>query len=51
MICISIEAPISGMSMNPARSLGSALAAANWTAVWIYFSAPPSGCWQQRNFM
>jgi aquaporin Z len=43
MIYISIEAPISGMSMNPARSLGSAFAAANWTAIWIYFVAPPLG--------
>lgn len=43
MIYISVEAPISGMSMNPARSLGSALVAGNWTALWIYFSAPPLG--------
>ena len=40
---ISIEAPISGMSMNPARTLGSAFSAANWTAIWIYFTAPPLG--------
>jgi aquaporin Z len=43
MIYISIEAPISGMSMNPARTFGSALSAANWTAIWIYFTAPPLG--------
>jgi aquaporin Z len=43
MIYISIEAPVSGMSMNPARSLGSAFVAGNWTALWIYFSAPPLG--------
>jgi aquaporin Z len=43
MLYISIEAPISGMSMNPARTLGSALSAANWTALWIYFTAPPLG--------
>src|SRR5262245_23018238 len=40
---ISIEAPLSGMSMNPARTLGSALAAKVWTALWIYFTAPPIG--------
>jgi len=40
---ISIEAPISGMSMNPARTFGSAFTAANWTSLWIYFSAPPLG--------
>jgi aquaporin Z len=43
MLYISVEAPISGMSMNPARSLGSALSARNWTALWIYFFAPPLG--------
>ena len=40
---ISLEAPISGMSMNPARSLGSAVAAEVWTALWIYFTAPIFG--------
>jgi aquaporin Z len=37
---ISVEAPFSGMSMNPARTLGSAFSADEWTAVWIYFAAP-----------
>lgn len=40
---ITFEAPISGMSMNPARTLGSALSANVWTALWIYFTAPPLG--------
>jgi len=40
---IALEAPVSGMSMNPARSFASALAAREWTALWIYFSAPPLG--------
>jgi aquaporin Z len=40
---ITFEAPISGMSMNPARSFASALAARHWTALWIYFVAPPLG--------
>lgn len=43
MTYITIEAPISGMSMNPARTLGSALSAGDWTAIWIYFTAPPLG--------
>lgn len=38
---ITFENPLSGMSMNPARSFGSALAANNFTALWIYFTAPP----------
>jgi aquaporin Z len=37
---ISIEAPLSGMSMNPARTMASALPAGVWTALWIYFLAP-----------
>ncbi|MBI1852493.1 MAG: aquaporin [Planctomycetes bacterium] len=40
---ITIEAPISGMSMNPARTLASAFSAGDWTALWIYFTAPPLG--------
>lgn len=32
--------PISGASMNPARSLGPALVSFTWTAQWIYVSAP-----------
>ena len=40
---ITVEAPISGMSMNPARSFASALAAWQWTDLWIYFTAPPLG--------
>jgi aquaporin Z len=38
-----LEAPISGMSMNPARTFGSALASQLWTSLWIYFMAPPLG--------
>jgi len=37
---ISIESPLSGMSMNPARTVGSALPAGVWTAIWLYFLAP-----------
>jgi aquaporin Z len=42
-IYITFEAPISGMSMNPARSFGSAFPAQIWTALWMYFIAPPIG--------
>jgi aquaporin Z len=42
-IYITVEAPWSGMSMNPARSLGSALPAQVWSDLWIYFLAPPLG--------
>ena len=40
---ISIEGPISGMSMNPARSFASAAPAGMWHGLWIYFSAPLLG--------
>jgi aquaporin Z len=42
-VFISLEAPLSGMSMNPARSLGSAVLAHAWTMLWIYFAAPLLG--------
>ena len=40
---ITIESPISGMSMNPARTLSSAFGAQVWMSLWIYFVAPPVG--------
>jgi aquaporin Z len=40
---ISFEAPISGMSMNPARTFGPALLAHLWAGAWVYFTAPPLG--------
>ncbi|MBI1938961.1 MAG: aquaporin [Ignavibacteriales bacterium] len=42
-IFISIEAPISGMSINPARSFASAFLSNIWTAFWIYLTAPTIG--------
>ena len=42
-IYITFEAPLSGMSMNPARTFGSAVGGNIWTALWIYFAAPPLG--------
>jgi len=35
--------PISGASMNPARSLGPALVSLNIAVLWIYLLAPPLG--------
>jgi aquaporin Z len=42
-IYITVEAPLSGMSMNPARTFASAMPAQAWTALWVYFSAPLLG--------
>jgi aquaporin Z len=38
---ITFEAPFSGMSMNPARTFGSAFNAHVWTGIWIYLVVPP----------
>lgn len=43
VLYITLEAPLSGMSMNPARTLASALPAQIWTGIWIYFTAPVLG--------
>lgn len=40
---ISVETPLSGMSLNPARTFGSALVGQIWQAWWLYFTAPPFG--------
>jgi len=40
---ITVEAPLSGMSLNPARSLGPALATGELDRFWIYLAAPPIG--------
>jgi aquaporin Z len=40
---ISIEAPVSGMSMNPARSFGSAWGASHWGMFWVYVAGPLLG--------
>ena len=43
VLYITFEAPYSGMSMNPARTVGSAVVANVWTGMWLYFVAPTLG--------
>ena len=40
---ITLESPLSGMSMSPARSFASAAPGGLWSSLWIYFTAPPIG--------
>lgn len=40
---ITFEAPLSGMSMNPARTVGSAVFANAWQGLWLYFAGPLLG--------
>lgn len=44
-VYIAFEAPLSGMSLNPARTVGSAVAARQWRAFWVYLTAPLGGMW------
>jgi aquaporin Z len=40
---VLFEAPISGTSMNPARTFGSDAIAGTWHSLWLYLAAPPLG--------
>jgi len=40
---IAIEGPVSGMGLNPARTLASGLPAREFAGLWIYFAAPVVG--------
>lgn len=42
-LCAFLFGPLTGASMNPARSLGPAIWASYWEGLWIYFVAPVSG--------
>ena len=42
-LCAMFGGPISGASMNPARSLGPALVSSTWQDQWIYVVAPVAG--------
>ena len=42
-LCAAFGGPVSGASMNPARSIGPALANGDLGSIWIYLSAPIVG--------
>jgi len=41
-LCALVGGPLTGASMNPARSLGPALMGGGWNGHWIYWAAPLS---------
>ncbi|GLT80151.1 hypothetical protein SLA2020_516050 [Shorea laevis] len=49
LLNVMFAGPITGASMNPARSLGPAIASNHWKGIWIYLVAPTlgavSGAW------
>lgn len=42
-VCALVAGPLTGASLNPARSLGPALLSGTWKAQWLYLIAPPLG--------
>jgi aquaporin Z len=42
-VMVYLEAPLSGTSTNPARSLGPEVLAGSWSAWWIYWIGPAAG--------
>jgi len=44
-IMVYLEAPVSGTSTNPARTLGPAVISGQWHGWWVYLAGPIAGAW------
>jgi aquaporin Z len=49
-VMVYLEAPVSGTSTNPARSIGPSLVAGNWHGWWIYWLGPLLGTFVALGF-
>ncbi|MDO7845253.1 aquaporin [Hymenobacter sp. M29] len=44
-VFVVVESPLSGMSLNPARTLGTAVASGEAAGLWLYFLGPLAAMW------
>jgi aquaporin Z len=50
-VMVFLEAPVSGTSTNPARSLGPAVVSGAWHGWWVYWLGPALGCLVASGFL
>ncbi len=50
-VCVLVAGPLTGASMNPARSFGPALVGRTWALHWLYWAAPVAGMWSAAQLM